>query len=143
MIPANFVESTAGPSNIDHQNPATKILVQGTEISGCIVDSGFGVNVISKATCSCLGITTWEVCPFWLRMADTRSVQPIELLQKLSIIIGGHMFEISAIVLALEAPGAYPLLLGRQWLCSANIKQNWQHNHISFPQGRAKIRVSM
>ena len=46
-------------------------------------------------------------------------------------------------VLALEAPGAYPLLLGRPWLRSANIKQNWQHNHLSFRRGRAKVQVPM
>ena len=46
-------------------------------------------------------------------------------------------------VLVLEAPGTYPLVLGRPWLRTANIKYNWQHNNISFCQGRAKIRVLM
>ena len=44
-------------------------------------------------------------------------------------------------VLALDAPGAYPLLLGRAWLCSANIKKNWQFNNISFRRGQAKVQV--
>ena len=39
-------------------------------------------------------------------------------------VIGGHAFEIAAIILALAAPGAFPILLGRPWLRSANIKQN-------------------
>ena len=26
---------------------------------------------------------------------------------------------------------------------SANIKQNWQHNNLSFRKGRAKVRVPM
>ena len=90
-----------------------------------------------------LGITSWENCPFWLRMADTRSVRPLGLLQKLYIVIGGHLFEISAVVLSLESPGAYPLLLGRPWLRSANIKQNWQHNNLSFRRGRTKVKVPM
>ena len=108
------------PTVIDHQNPAIKVLVQGTEITGCVVDAGFDVNVISKATCNNLGITSWENCP--LGMADTSSVHPLGLLSKLSVIIGGHLFEISILVLALEAQGAYPLLLGRPWLRSTNIK---------------------
>ena len=62
--------------------------------------------------------------PLWLRITHTRSVHPLGLLRKLSVIIRGHLFEISAMVLALEAPGAYPLLLGRPWLHSANIKPN-------------------
>ena len=77
-----------------------------------MVDGGSSVNVINKATGNNLGITSWENCPFCLRMADTRSVRPLGLLRKLSVIIGGHLFEILAVVLALEAPGPYPLLLG-------------------------------
>ena len=55
--------------------------------------------------------------------------------------IGSHTFEIAAIVLALDALGAYPLLLGSPWLHSGNIKQNWQHNCISFRRGHNKVRV--
>ena len=46
-------------------------------------------------------------------------------------------------VLALEATGAYPLPVRRPWLRSANIKQNWQHNHLGFRRGHAKIRVPL
>ena len=76
-------------------------------------------------------------------MADTRSVRPLRLLRKLSIVVGGHLFEISAVVLALESSGTYPLLLGRPGLRSANIKQNWKHNNLSFRRGRTKVRVPM
>ena len=139
-IPAHFTKPNLGPTFIEHRNPAIKVLVQGTEIKGCIVDGGSGVNVISKATCTNLGITSWENCPFWLRMTDTR---PLGLLQKLSIVVGGQLFEIYAVVLSLESPRAYPLLLGRPWLHSTNIKQNWQHNNLSFHRGRVKVRVPM
>ena len=47
----------------------------------------------------------------------------------------------SVVVLRLDAPGAYPLLLGRPWLRTANIKQHWQHNMISFRRGKAKVRI--
>ena len=68
---------------------------------------------------------------------------PSWLLRKLSIVVGGHLFEISVVVLSLESPGAYPLLLGRPCLHSANIKQNWQHNNHRFRRGHAKVRVPM
>ena len=99
-IPALFTETNLGPTIIDHRSPTIKALVHGTEIQGCMIDGGSGVNVISKATCTTLGITSWENCPFWLRMADTRSVCPLRLLQKLSIVVGGHLFEIAAVVLS-------------------------------------------
>ena len=63
-IPAHFTGPSSGLTIIDHLNPVIKALVQGIEITGCIVDVGFGVNVISKDTCRSLGITSWENCPF-------------------------------------------------------------------------------
>ena len=56
VIPTHFTEPTDGPTVIDHQNPAIKVLVQDTLITVCVVDGGSGVNVISKATCNNLGI---------------------------------------------------------------------------------------
>ena len=55
----------------------------------------------------------------------------IGLIRHLDFMLGGHMFTILAVVLRLEAPGAYPMLLGR-WLRTTNIKQHWQCNMISF-----------
>ena len=107
--------------------------------NGCIIDGGSGVNVISEATCLDLGLNQWEPCPFWLRMADTQSVRPIGLIRHLDFTLGGHMFTISVVVLGLEAHGAYPMLLGRPWLCTANIKQHWQRNMISFRRGKTKV----
>ena len=74
-------------------------------------------------------------------MVDTHSIKPLGLIRKLGIVVGGHHFDISTVVLALDAPGAYPILLGRPWLRSANIKQNWRHNCISFRQGCNKVHV--
>ena len=51
------------------------------------------------------------------------------------------MFTISAVVLRLEAQGAYPMLLGRPWLRTTNIKQHWQRNMISFRRGKTKVRI--
>ena len=79
-IPTLFMETNLGPTIIDHRSPAIKVLMDGTKIQGCVVNGRSGINVISKATCTTLGITSWENCPFWLRMADTRSVRPLGLL---------------------------------------------------------------
>ena len=45
-------------------------------------------------------------------------------------------------VLHLDAPGAYPLLLGRPWLKTVNIKQNWNKNVLTFRKGKTKIWIS-
>ena len=44
-------------------------------------------------------------------------------------------------MLQLNAPSAYPLLMGQHWLKTAHIKQNWQKNIITFCRGKTKVRV--
>ena len=68
-------------------------------------------------------------------------IQPLGLIQQLDIFIGGHSFQISAVILDLEAPGVYHLLLGQPWLQATNVKRNWQKNLFTFRKGKTKIRV--
>ena len=51
------------------------------------------------------------------------------------------MVTISAVVLRLEAPGTYPMLLRRPWLRTANIKEHWQRNMISFRRRKTKVHI--
>ena len=131
-LSVNYIESSSSPIVVDHHILAIKVVLQGQEITGCIIVDGSGVNVISKTTCNRLDITDLEACPFWLRMAYTHSVRPLRFIWKLGIVVNWHNFEISTVLLGLDARGAYPILLGRPWLRYANIKQNWQHNCIGF-----------
>ena len=98
--------------------------------------------MINKTTCDGLAIRKWDACPFWLRMADTSTVRPFDLIRHLDVIFEGYSFQISTVVLQLDAVGAYPLLLGRTWLKTANIKQNWNKKVLTFWKGKSKIRVS-
>ena len=139
--PAFFSNLEEGLIVVDTNSPAITSIVKGREIPGTIIDGGAGMHVISLRTCNTLGIQDWEPCPFWLRMADTSSVQPTGLICDLEVTIGGHTFHISALVLPLQAQGAYPLLLGRPWLKTSHIKQNWRKNIITFQRGKAKVRV--
>ena len=79
---------------MDEQNPSIKVMIHGQEIDGTIVDGGSGVNVINKTTYDKLGITKWEACPLWLRMADTCTVRPLGVIRQLDVILGGHTFQI-------------------------------------------------
>ena len=60
-VSINFAETSSGPTVVDHHNPAMKLVIQGQEVDGCIVDGGSDVNVISTTTCEQLGISNWEV----------------------------------------------------------------------------------
>ena len=55
-VSANFTGTSGGPTVVDHSNPAIKMILQGQEVAGCIIDGGSGVNVISARTCEQLGI---------------------------------------------------------------------------------------
>ena len=112
-VSVNFTNPVNGPTIMDEQSLIIKVIIHGQEVSGSIVDGGSGVNVINKTTSNRLGITTWNACPFWLRMTDISTVRPLGLIGQLDIIISGHAFRISVVLLHLDAPGANPLLLGR------------------------------
>ena len=75
-------------------------------------------------------------------MADTITVRPFGLFRQLDVILGGHTFEISVVVVHLDAPREYPLLLGQSWLKTSNIKQNSNKNVLTFRKGKNKIRIS-
>ena len=85
-VAVNFTNPTQGPKVMDEHNPSIKVIIEDQEVTGSIVDGGSWVNVINKKTCEKLGIK-WENCPFWLRMADTRTVRPLGLIRELDIII--------------------------------------------------------
>ena len=74
-------------------------------------------------------------------MVDTRFLRPVRLIRNLDFILGEHTFTVSPVGLRLDAPVAYPLLLGRSWLRTTNIRQHWQRNMISFRRGKTKVQV--
>ena len=130
--PPLFSNLEEGPAMVDMNSLAITAFVKGQELPRTIVDGGSGVNVISLRTCNTLGIQEWEPCLFWLRMANTSLVRPTGLIRDSEVTIEGHTFRISAVVLQLNAQRAYPQLLGRPWLKTMHIKQNWQKNMITF-----------
>ena len=89
----NFTGTSDELTVVDHNNLAIQVILKGQEIVGCIIDGGSSVNVISSRICKQLGISEWEACPFWLRMADTRSGRPLGLIRKLGIVVGGTLLQ--------------------------------------------------
>ena len=85
-------------------------------------------------------------------MANISLVQPLGLVRQLELLIRGHLFQISTIVLKLNAPGAYPLLLGdhdskllasnkigrKMSLLFAEVKQRYEYQHKKQSSQRRK-----
>ena len=92
----NITNPIKGLTIMNKQSPTIKVIIKGQEVLGSIFDGGSSVNVINKLTCDQLGIK-WETCPFWLRMANTNIVWPLGLIRQLHIVIGIHIFQISAV----------------------------------------------
>ena len=122
IVSIHLADSSTGPPVMDAQNPGVKLIIKGCDLHRCILDGGFRVNVISKATFYALGINQLEPCPFWLRMVYTCSVRLLGLIWQLNFVLRGHTFTISTVVLRLEALEAYPLLLRCPYLLTTNIK---------------------
>ena len=146
MQPAQVVDvqvasAEMGANVIDPHCPGVDILVHGKKITGELIDGGSRVNVITTKTCQMLGLREWPKCPFWLRMMDGSSVKSEGMLQNLTIMIEGYSFEISVVVLKAPNPAPYPFLVGRPWLRTAKIKQNWEWNVMNFQRGGKKIKV--
>jgi hypothetical protein len=72
---------------MDCDCPNIEAMVGGQGIAGILIDGGSGVNVIRMATCWQLGITNWEPCKFWLRMADGSLVRPIGMIPDLEMVV--------------------------------------------------------
>ena len=132
-----------GSNVIDPHCPGVDILFHGQKIHGALIDGGSGVNVITVEICHPLGLTDWPKFPFSLEMADDSLVKPEDPLQNIKIMIEGHSFQISMMVLKIPIPAPYPFLLGRPWLRTTRIKQNWKRNVVCFSRGRKKIKVQM
>jgi hypothetical protein len=86
-----------------------KAIVGRQRIAGILIAGGSGVNEISMATCRLLGITRWEPCTFWLRMADGNLVRPIRMIPDLEMVMQGHIFTISVVIMDLPEKNAYPV----------------------------------
>ena len=80
-VSINYSHPSGGLTIMDEQNPSIKVIIHGHEIARTIINDGLGVNVINKTICDKLGITKWDGCPFWLRMADTSTVRPLGLIR--------------------------------------------------------------
>jgi hypothetical protein len=126
---------------MDCDYPSLEAILGGQPIQKILIDGRSGVNVINLAICRQLGIVKWEPCTFWLRMADDSSVQPVGIIPDLEMVVQGHVFTISVVIMDLPTKEAYPLLLGRPWLRSARIKHDWQNNVLIFRQGGRKIHI--
>jgi hypothetical protein len=86
---------------MDCECPSIEGIVGGQRIAGILIDGGSGINMISMATGWQLGITKWEPCKFWLRMANGSSVWPIGMIPDLEMVVQGHAFTISVVIMDL------------------------------------------
>jgi hypothetical protein len=108
---------------MDCECPSMEAIVGRQKIPGILIDGGSGINVISMATCRQLRITKWEPCKFWLRMANGSSVRPIGMIPDLEMVVQGHTFTISVVIMDLPHQKR------------AYIPARWKENPDSYDQG--------
>jgi hypothetical protein len=63
------------------------------------------------------------------------------MIPDLEMVVQGHVFTISIVIMNLPHKDAYPALLGLPWLRIARMKHNWPKNVLTFRRGGKKIRL--
>ena len=132
------------PMDVDYRVPVVKASIGKMSCAGVLLDGGSGVNIIPESTCRSLNLLKWDPAPFQVKMADQRRVQPLGILRKLQISVGGLPFLANFVVLRLEnSDCSYPMMLGRPWLRAAKVKQLWGTDTIVIKGGKKKVRLQM
>lgn len=70
------------------------------------------------------------MAPFKLRMADHTISEPLGMVDKVPIRVGGVKFEAS--FLFLDVGEAYNMLLGRPWLRTTNAVHDWGTDELTM-----------
>jgi hypothetical protein len=76
-------------------------------------------------------------------MANGSSVRSIGMIPDLEMVVQGHTFTISVVIMDLPQKDTYPILLGRPWLRSARMKHDWPKNVLTFRREGWKVMIHM
>ena len=132
------------PEDVDYKVPRIKVLYEQEEITGTLVDGGSGVNILPEFVYKKMQLSDLEAAPFQLKMADQRRIQPLGILRNQKITISSLSFFVNFVVIKMnEGDSPYPLLLGRPWLKTARVKQDWGAELITIRQGKKKVKIQM
>lgn len=125
---------------MDKGHPEVKIQINRCIISGIPVDGGSSVNLMTQDTTFKLRYTKFEHTPQILRMADQTRVIPKGRLSKVSTDLSRLTFLLDYIMIYLDIPSSFPVLLGRPWLYKAKVNVNWRDQKLTF--GNLKVTLS-
>ncbi|XP_024519635.1 uncharacterized protein LOC112342291 [Selaginella moellendorffii] len=103
-------------------------------VRGAIIDGGSSVNIIEESLVQQLNIGPVHPAPFNVRMADHRSIQPKGIIRKVNPTIQGVEIPVNYVVLKLpKQTDKYSILLGRPWLRTAQVYQDWPNDNLILP----------
>lgn len=105
-----------------------------------VIDGGAGVNIMSDHTRRALGIHEVREAPFRVRMADQRIVQPLGMVEDISVRAEGLKFFVSFLIL--DVGNSYSMLLGRPWLRLANALHDWKLNTLTIRNNHKSVVLS-
>jgi hypothetical protein len=98
-----------------------------------LLDGRCGVNIISKSLRKKVGLRNPQLAPFVVRMVDQKKAQPLGLIRKLKIYLGGYVYKTLVTTLNMEHRiEAYSMLLGQSWLKQTKAHHNWGDSIITI-----------
>ena len=128
----------------DMRSPQVEATIAGRDISGCLVDGGAAVNIISNWLLDDLGLTPTHSSPLRLKVADQRCVKSVGMLSKQPVSVQGVTVQVDFHILDVsEARGGYPIILGRPWLRKVRAVDYWEKGNMKIGPHTNRVNVKV
>jgi hypothetical protein len=91
--------------------------IAGRDISGCLVDVGVAIHIISNWLVDDMELSPTQSSSLRLKVVDQRCIKSVGVLSQQPITVKGVTMKVEFHILDIsEARGGYPIILGRPWL---------------------------
>ena len=128
----------------DMRSPQVQATIAGKDVSGCLVDGGAAVNIISNWLVDDLELTPTHSSPLRLKVADQRCVKSVGMLAQQPITVQGVTVKVDFHILDIsEARGGYPIILGRPWLREVKAVDYWEKGNMRIGPHMNRVNVKV
>ena len=126
------------------RSPQVQATIAGRDVSGCLVDGGATVNIISNWLVDDLELTPTHSSPLRLKVADQSCMKSVGMLAQQPITVQGVTMRVDFHILDIsEARGGYPIILGRPWLREVKAVDYWEKGNMRIGPHMNRVNVKV
>ena len=147
----DFIEEGADRQNIalaswegETSNVTLPVTHKNCKPIPSIVDSGSGINIISRKFYDEWNLPKMEEAPFSIKLADQSRVSPLGLVKNVPVRIVRVHFLVAFVVMNLPPhSSSYSILLGRPWLKVVAVMHDWKNNTLMLQSREGAVKVDL